>query len=283
MVKRSRDAGNHYSQRRGLRRKGSGALVSVLMAGLLLLVVMLTAGCSAKQEAPGPSRIEPSESGGDALNSTSPPQSTTASLGRGGIHPLPSARLVGDMTLEEAIAARRSIRDYTGQPVTLAEVGQLLWAAQGITSERGARSAPSAGGTYPLEVYLVAGDVEGLPPGVYRYRPKSHDLMEWSAEDRRAALAVASLNQAWVRTAAVDVVITAVYARTTQTYGERGVRYVHLEAGHAAQNLCLQAVALGLGSVVVGAFYDEEVQRVLELPADHEPLYVIPVGRPASL
>jgi len=187
------------------------------------------------------------------------------------------------MSLEEAIKARRSVRDYTGEPVSLAEVAQLLWAAQGITSERGARAAPSAGGTYPLELYVVAGDVEGLPPGVYHYRPKTHDLVEWGPRDRRAALAEASLNQAWVRTAAVDIVIAAVYARTTQTYGERGIRYVDLEAGHAAENLCLQAVALGLGSVMVGAFYDDEVQGVLDLPADHEPIYVIPVGRPAKL
>lgn len=255
-----------------------------IMFGALFLMVtaLLLAGCAAEQESSSPTSTSPA-SGKNDLDSTSSSALSTTSLGQGGVHSLPPARLVGDMTLEEAIHARRSVRDYTGEPVTLAEVGQLLWAAQGITSTTGARAAPSAGGTYPLELYVVAGAVEGLLPGVYHYRPQRHDLVEWRSQDRRPALAVASLNQAWVRDAAVDIVIAAVYARTTQTYGERGIRYVHLEAGHAAQNICLQAVALGLGSVVVGAFYDEEVQQVLELPVDHEPLYVIPVGRPAPL
>ncbi len=254
----------------------------VLGALLSLAVSLIVSGCGS-EEKPRTTSVSPPSTGDSVTTSRAPRQSSSPGTDVGGVYVLPSPRLQGDMSLEEAIKARRSIRDYTGSPLTLEQVGQLLWAAQGITSERGARAAPSAGGTYPLELYLVVGDVEGLAPGVYHYRPTTHDLVKSASDDRRKQLAVASLNQAWVRAAALDVVVAAVYSRTMGTYGERGTRYVHLEAGHAAQNLCLQAVALGLGSVVVGAFYDEEVQRVLGLPADHEPLYVIPVGHPAPL
>ncbi|MGY4706194.1 SagB/ThcOx family dehydrogenase [Candidatus Bipolaricaulota sp. J31] len=201
----------------------------------------------------------------------------------GGIIPLPEPRLVGEVSLEEAIARRRSIRSYADFPLTLAEVGQLLWAAQGITEpRRGFRAAPSAGATYPLELHLVVGEgtVEGLAAGVYRYLPEGHRLSRRLSGDLRARLAAAALGQPWVRAAPVCIVITAVYRRTTARYGERGVRYVHLEAGHVGQNIYLQAVALGLGTVAVGAFRDEEVAGLLELPADEEPLYIFPVGRP---
>lgn len=191
---------------------------------------------------------------------------------------LPTPRAVGPMSLEEAVQSRRSVREYSDEPLTLEEVGQLLWAAQGITSVQGARAAPSAGGTYPLEIYLAAGNVHGLEPGVYRYRPTGHDLVLVTAGDIRPRLTEACLDQAWVGRAAVDIVIAAVYERTTARYGDRGVRYVHLEAGHAAQNLCLQAVALGLGVVTVGAFIDEDVRAVIPLADEETPLYVIPVG-----
>jgi SagB-type dehydrogenase family enzyme len=192
---------------------------------------------------------------------------------------LPQPRYRGDVSLEEALLQRRSVREYTGEPLTLEEISQLLWAAQGITDPRGFRTAPSAGGLYPLEVYLVAGEVAGLEAGVYKYRPQEHSLIRVVVGDRRENLCTAALGQVWVREAAADIVILAVYERTTVKYGDRGIRYVHLEAGHAAQNVCLQATALGLGTVTVGAFYDDEVQAVLGAPKNEKPLYVMPVGR----
>lgn len=206
----------------------------------------------------------------------------SASSGKMTAATLPAPRLQGSLSLEEAIHARRSVREFTDEPLSLGELGQLLWAAQGITSAEGARAAPSAGGTYPLEIYVVAGRVTGLEAGVYRYRPQGHLLEPVAAGDVRARLAAASLDQVWVSDAAADLVVAAVYARTAETYGERGIRYVHLEAGHAAQNLCLQAVALGLGAVTVGAFSDEDVSAVVHLTDEQQPLYVVPVGRPAS-
>jgi SagB-type dehydrogenase family enzyme len=192
---------------------------------------------------------------------------------------LPEPQYDSDVSLEQSLLERRSVRDYSGQPLTLQEISQLMWAAQGLTDPRGFRTAPSAGGLYPLELYIVVGDVEDLLPGVYRYQPDGHQLVKTADGDKRAELAQAALEQEWVEEGAVDFVFTAVYERTTGKYGQRGIRYVHMEAGHAAQNLCLQATALGLGAVTIGAFYDKEVSQLLNLPADEEPLYVIPVGR----
>jgi len=192
---------------------------------------------------------------------------------------LPEPQYDSDVSIEQSLLERRSIRSYSGQPLTLQELSQLLWAAQGLTDPGGFRTAPSAGGLYPLELYLVAGDVTDLTAGVYRYQPDGHQLAKTLDGDKRAELAEAALGQEWVKEGAVSIVFTAVYERTTVKYGDRGVRYVHIEAGHAAQNLCLQATALGLGAVTVGAFHDEEVSQLLNLPADEQPLYVIPVGR----
>ena len=168
----------------------------------------------------------------------------------------PGFRPDGRMPLERAILLRRSVRDYRDEPLSLGDVAQLLWSAQGSTSPRGFRTAPSAGALYPLEVYLVAGRVDGLAPGVFRYRPDGHELLKVFEGDRRAELASAALGQSWVKDAPASIVISAVYEKTTGKYKERGNRYVHMEAGHAAQNVCLQAVALELGSVVVGAFVE---------------------------
>jgi SagB-type dehydrogenase family enzyme len=192
---------------------------------------------------------------------------------------LPEPQYDSDVSIEQSLLERRSVRDYSGQPLTLEEISQLLWAAQGTTDPQGFRTAPSAGGLYPLELYLVAGDVEDLAAGVYRYQPDGHQLVKTADGDKRAGLAEAALGQEWVEEGAVSIVFTGVYERTTGKYGDRGVRYVHMEAGHAAQNLCLQATALGLGAVTVGAFYDEQVTKLLNLPAEERPLYVIPVGR----
>ena len=192
---------------------------------------------------------------------------------------LPEPLIRGEVSLEEAIYSRRSIRQYTGFPLTLSEVSQLLWSAQGITAGWGGRTVPSAGGLNPLEAYLVAGNVEGLKPGLYRYMPQTNDLLQVGDKDLRTDLAGAALNQSCVRDGAVSIVISGVHARTTVRYGDRGVRYVHMEAGHASQNIYLQATALGLGTVAVGAFDDKRVTVILGLPADEVPLYIMPVGR----
>jgi SagB-type dehydrogenase family enzyme len=182
-------------------------------------------------------------------------------------------------SVEEALLKRRSVRDFKDNPVTLSEVSQLIWAAQGITDPGGLRTAPSAGALYPLELYVVAGNVNGLPAGIYKYRPKSHELLGIVKGDRRIDLFNAALGQSPVRRADAVVVLSGVYERTTTKYGERGIRYVYMEAGHAAQNVYLQAVPLGLGTVVIGAFSDEEVKRILKMPDREIPLYIMPVGR----
>ncbi len=182
------------------------------------------------------------------------------------------------MSLEEALAHRRSVREFASGALTLDEVSRLVWAAQGTTPPTG-RTAPSAGATYPLEVYLVAGDVKDLSAGVYHYLPGQHRLEPLSAGDIRRPLADAAVDQAWIGRAAMVVVIAAVYERTAARYGRRAERYVHMEAGHAAENLLLQATALGLGATPVGAFNDAEVAGVLRLPSGEAPLYLIPVGR----
>lgn len=192
---------------------------------------------------------------------------------------LPEPRYDSEVSVEEALLKRRSVREYAGGYLTLQEVSQLLWAAQGITDPRGLRTAPSAGALYPLEVYLVVGDVENLTQGVYKYKPNGHEILKVLDDDKRVELAGAASGQASVREAAIDIVITAVYERTTARYGERGIRYVHLEVGHAAQNICLQATALNLGLVTVGSFSDDQVKDVLNLPENEQPLYIIPVGR----
>lgn len=192
---------------------------------------------------------------------------------------LPQPRLKGRMSLEETLAQRRSIRSFKEGPLKLSELSQLLWAMQGITDPRGLRTAPSAGATYPLEIYVVVSNIQGLSPGVYHYMPQGHGLERIAEGDKRQVLYEAALRQAPVKTAPLVVVIAAEYERTVRRYGERGIRYVHMEAGHVAQNLCLQAVALGLGTVPIGAFEDEEVKNVLGLPEVHKPLYLIPVGR----
>lgn len=192
---------------------------------------------------------------------------------------LSEPRLKSDISLEEALYQRRSTREYTGEDLSLADISQLMWAAQGITSDWGGRTAPSAGALYPLEVYVATGNVENLSPGVYKYKPDRHELIRVKSADVRAELAKASLNQAYVEEGAIDIIIAAVYEKTTKKYGERGVRYVHMEAGHAAQNIYLQASALDLGMVTVGAFHDDWVKEIIGMSEDEFPLYVIPVGR----
>ncbi len=192
---------------------------------------------------------------------------------------LPRAQTSGEMSVEEALKKRRSVREFRRGGLSLGDVGQLLWAAQGITSRDGFRTAPSAGALYPLELYLVVGNVGDLTPGVYRYSPKRHELIPVASGDKRRALAVAALDQEWVRRAPAVLVIAGIYERTEVKYGRRAWRYTHIEVGHVAQNVYLQATARRLGTVIIGAFRTAEVRALLELPADHEPLALMPVGR----
>ena len=192
---------------------------------------------------------------------------------------LPAPVRDGRLPVETALSERRSVREFRNEPLPLTDVSQLLWAAQGANSPDGRRTAPSAGALYPLEVYAVVGRVENLAPGVYRYRPQNHTLALVADGDKRAGVAAVALGQSWIQEAPLVVVIAAVYERTTQKYGQRGQRYVHMEAGHAGENLCLQAVALKLGTTVVGAFDDTALQKLLHLPLEEQPLALIPVGR----
>jgi SagB-type dehydrogenase family enzyme len=187
--------------------------------------------------------------------------------------PAPSKR--GRVSLEETLARRRSVREFTREPLSDEELSQLLWAAQGITDPAGYRTAPSAGALYPLEIYVATAS------GFYHYEPREHRLNRRSSHDLRPALCRAGLDQESLLEAPAVFVMSAVYERTAQKYGEaRTPRYVHMEAGHAAQNLLLEAVAIGLGAVPIGAFYDTQVQKALSLPAEEQPLYLIPVGHP---
>ncbi len=192
---------------------------------------------------------------------------------------LPRPSVTGSKPLEHLLAQRRSVRDYRSTTIELARIGQLLWAAQGITDSQGFRTAPSAGALYPLELYVVAGRIEGLAEGIYHYDPRHHQLTKTRDGDFRSELAKAALSQDWMKDASAIIVFTADYERTTKKYGNRGKRYVHIEVGHAAENLFLQTEALGLVTIVVGAFNDAAVARLLELPGDVEPLLLFPVGR----
>ena len=186
-----------------------------------------------------------------------------------------------ERSVESVLQVRRSVREYSRKPLTQDELAQLLWAAQGVTGPEGLRTAPSAGALYPLEVDVVIGDVDGLPSAIYRYKPDRHELVLTREGDRRRELSAAALGQDCVEAGAAVIALSGVYERTTAKYGERGIRYVHMEVGHAAQNVCLQAAALGLGAVVVGAFEDGREKRVLGLARDEEPLSLMPVGRPS--
>ena len=190
---------------------------------------------------------------------------------------LPRPDLEGKVTLDHALAHRRSVREYAKGALTLAEVSQLLWAAHGVTGAGGRRTVPSAGALYPLEILLVAGEVTGLPAGVYRYDPERHALHAMAAGDLRRRLAGAALEQSSVGTAPAVIAVTAVMQRTAVKYHERAPRYVHMEAGAVAQSVSLEATALGLGTVLVGAFDDAAVAGVLGI--DEEPLLLLPVGR----
>lgn len=192
---------------------------------------------------------------------------------------LPKPTLAGQSSLAQLMQQRRSVREYRPAPLSLSEIGQLLWAAQGITHARGLRTAPSAGALYPLELYLVVGNVIDLEPGIYHYQLHNHRLALHLAGDKRKALAQAAYMQTWLAAAPAIVIISADYQRTRKKYAQRAERYVHMEVGHAAQNLFLQAEDLDLGTVVVGAFFDDDVAELMHMPAELVPLALMPVGK----
>lgn len=186
----------------------------------------------------------------------------------------------GDMSLEEAIANRRSIRTYSEDKIEKNDISQLLWAAQGITDEaRGFRTAPSAGALYPLEIYAAVAMVEGIEAGLYKYNPSSHSLVLKKSGDIREDIYNVSLKQDSVKNAAAVIIYTAVFDRTYPRYRDRAAQYVYIETGHSAQNVYLQAETLNLGTVAIGAFDNKGVKKVLDLPAEEEPVYLMPVGK----
>ena len=200
---------------------------------------------------------------------------------------LPWPSFEGRVSVERALSTRRSIRDYTSEPVSLEEVSQILWSAYGITeTEYGFKTTPSAGATYPLEVYLVVnprGVSHGedfIEAGSYKYDPHSHSLFLVRRGDFRNDLYRAALEQEWVRDAAANLVFTAIFRRTTGRYGKRGIRYVWIEVGHAGQNVYLQATAMGLATVAIGAFHDSWVKEIIGASDEEEPLYIMPIARP---
>ena len=204
---------------------------------------------------------------------------------------LPPPQLNGKVSLEETIAKRRSVRRYRAEPLALSQLSQILWSAQGITGRRMYRAAPSAGATYPLEIFVFVGKqgvivseakqaIEELPVGIYHYEVDSHSLSLHKSGELRRDLARAALDEEFIMEAPVDIVICALYYRTSYRYGRRGERYVHIEVGHVGENIHLQAMALGLATVEVGAFHDEEVREIIGVEEQIKPLYIMPLGKP---
>ena len=249
-----------------------------LRFALLIILVLLIPGCigPVTKENPAPvftpsAHSTDTSTQGDTNALTSPAlQIATTNL------KLPEPRLKSEVSLEEALYKRRSIRQYADSPLKLSDVSQLLWAAQGITdSSKGGRTAPSAVAIYPLEIYLVAGNVESLAPGIYRYIPEGHELLKIKDGDSRADLGT----QSTIKKAAIDIVIVANYKKVPERFGVNSTKWVYLEGGHVAQNICLQATALNLGTVTIGGFSEEQVKSLLGIPTDMGVLYVLPVGK----
>lgn len=228
-----------------------------LLLTIALLLVMINTACI----------IPPSQPETDF--------STAANHQGSTIIELPDPDIQGAIPLEQTLANRRSQRQFQTEPLSDSQLSQLLWSAQGVTHPSGYRTAPSAGALYPLEIYAA------MASGLYHYDPGTHTLVMIQEQDPRPSLHQAALRQNSVLEAPLVIIITADFARTAQKYGDaRSPQYVYLEAGHAAQNILLQAVALELGAVPIGAFYDGQLLEALSLPSDLTPVYLIPVGRP---
>jgi SagB-type dehydrogenase family enzyme len=193
--------------------------------------------------------------------------------------PLPS--ISGKISIEEVIQKRRTIRAFKNKPLDIKKLSQILWAAQGITDKDSKlRAAPSAGALFPIWVYIAIGknSVEKIKEGVYKYRPERHTILKIREGDVLQKLALASLGQRWMKEAPIIIILTAQYSRVSIKYGQRGVRYAHIEVGHIGQNIFLQAEGIGLGAGIVGAFIDEAIINILKIPRDHRPLILMPVG-----
>jgi SagB-type dehydrogenase family enzyme len=239
--------------------------ISILFAGwLILLFLKNTSPISAQQK---------NGSQGEKMKTS---ESSKDSSGYEYFE-LPEPKLSSKTSVEEALSNRRSVRDYGKDSLSIEEISQLLWAAQGITVRWGGRTAPSAGALYPLEIYVVVGEVKGLLSGLYHYDPGKHSINKKVKGDLRQKLSEASLYQDEITKAPATFVITAVYERTMKKYKERGIQYVHMEVGAAGENIYLQAETLGLGTVFIGAFEDERVKKVLGI--QEEPLGIMPVGK----
>lgn len=192
---------------------------------------------------------------------------------------LPLPDLTGSMNLEKALAERRSVRAYSDEPLGIADLSQLLWGMQGVIDPQGFRTAPSAGACYPLEVTVAIGRVKGLAPGSYRYIPATHQIRMIHGGDHRERLSTAALGQQMPAEAPLTFVISGIYNRSEQRYGDRAVRYTWMEAGHISQNCYLVATARDLGTVAIGAFDEEAVAEIMGLSDDEIPLYLMPVGK----
>ncbi len=192
---------------------------------------------------------------------------------------LPNPIVTSDVSVEEAMRSRRSVRAYSTEALSQAELGQMLWAAQGVTNQNGYRTVPSAGAKYPLELYAVVGNVEGIDPGIYKYDPKAHSIQRIKEGDSRMSICQAALNQEYLAYAPATIAITAVKDRSAQKYGSRAARYVLLEAGAAGQNIHLAAETQGLGTVEIGAFDDDRISGILGLSDKEKPILLMPLGK----
>lgn len=197
---------------------------------------------------------------------------------------LPQPHTDGGMSIEKALLERRSVRSFTNEPVTLEEVSQLCWAAQGVTDEKGHRTSPSAMASYPLEVYLLAANVTGLPAGVYHYSPQGHNLTVVSEGNRIPDLFGASAGgkEDWRKSAPAVFIVTGVFERINRIPGEDLSRFVHVEAGTASENLLLEVVSLGLGATYTAGFDANMTREVLAPSSDETPIAVLPVGHKAE-
>lgn len=193
---------------------------------------------------------------------------------------LPEPKFSSITSIEEVLHKRRSIRDYLDDPLSISDISQILWAAQGITEETyGLRTAPSAGALYPLEIYIAVSNVNDLNPGVYKYKPQNHTLEKIDEGDKRLNISNAALQQDAIANSSAIVIISAVYERTAVKYGSRAERYIHIEVGSVGQNIYLQSVSLGLGTVMIGAFKDEALKKVLALPKNENLYAIMPLGK----
>lgn len=197
---------------------------------------------------------------------------------------LPEPRTDGGISVEKALSERRSVRSFTNESVTLEEVSQLCWAAQGVTDEKGHRTSPSAMASYPLEIYVLAGNVTDLPSGVYHYSPQGHNLTTISEGDRISYLfgGAAGGKEDWRKSAPVVFIVTGVFERINKIPGEDFSRFVQVEAGTASENLLLEVVSLGLGATYTAGFDENKTKEVLALSSNETPIAVLPVGHKAT-